>query len=240
VWCSIRTEGIARIIACSNAAATYTARVVRGTVHIYHKAVVTRLTCREFSALLSVEYGFRVTHKENAPSLCLLPEVIICRVTRHIYINLFFKFSLLFFFFAILVSIFYSFPNRWFYNSHEFGYCRGCSSLIKRGRFGNYVLLHSKGFWRWCVTLIITKLLDFVHRPDFYAPENTTFRKLYLFPKRCVFWFVEIRTLDKVQKFSTFCYSLLRLSRMSWCVTEDQATNRAIHRVHLYLLDFAE
>jgi hypothetical protein len=27
-----------------------------------------------------------------------------------------------------------------------------------------------------------TKLLDFVHRPDFYKPENTTFRKLDLFP----------------------------------------------------------
>jgi hypothetical protein len=32
------------------------------------------------------------------------------------------------------------------------------------------------------VTLITTKLLDFVHRPDFYKPENTTFRKLDLFP----------------------------------------------------------
>jgi hypothetical protein len=29
---------------------------------------------------------------------------------------------------------------------------------------------------------ITTKLLDFVHRPDFYKPENTTFRKLDLFP----------------------------------------------------------
>jgi hypothetical protein len=42
--------------------------------------------------------------------------------------------------------------------------------------------MHSKGFWRWCLTLITTKLLDFVHRPDFYKPENTTFRKLDLFP----------------------------------------------------------
>jgi hypothetical protein len=32
------------------------------------------------------------------------------------------------------------------------------------------------------LTLITTKLLDFVHRPDFYKPENTTFRKLDLFP----------------------------------------------------------
>jgi hypothetical protein len=30
--------------------------------------------------------------------------------------------------------------------------------------------------------LITIKLLDFVHRPDFYKPENTTFRKLDLFP----------------------------------------------------------
>jgi hypothetical protein len=29
---------------------------------------------------------------------------------------------------------------------------------------------------------ITAKLLDFVHRPDFYKPENTTFRKLELFP----------------------------------------------------------
>jgi hypothetical protein len=29
---------------------------------------------------------------------------------------------------------------------------------------------------------ITTKLLDFVHRPDFYKQENTTFRKLDLFP----------------------------------------------------------
>jgi hypothetical protein len=30
--------------------------------------------------------------------------------------------------------------------------------------------------------LITTKLLDFVHRPDFHKPENTTFWKLDLFP----------------------------------------------------------
>jgi hypothetical protein len=42
--------------------------------------------------------------------------------------------------------------------------------------------VHPKGFWRWCVTLIIIKILDFVQRPDFYKPENTTFRKLDLFP----------------------------------------------------------
>jgi hypothetical protein len=33
-----------------------------------------------------------------------------------------------------------------------------------------------------CDIYITTKLLDFVHRPDFYKPENTTFRKLDLFP----------------------------------------------------------
>jgi hypothetical protein len=32
------------------------------------------------------------------------------------------------------------------------------------------------------IAFITTKLLDFVHRPDFYKPENTTFRKLDLFP----------------------------------------------------------
>jgi hypothetical protein len=57
-------------------------------------------------------------------------------------------------------------------------------------------------------TLITTKLLDFVHRPDFHKPENTTFRKLDLFPKRCVFWFVEIQMMDKVQKLSSNeCYT---------------------------------
>jgi hypothetical protein len=54
---------------------------------------------------------------------------------------------------------------------------------------------------------ITTKLLDFVHRPDFYKPENT-FRKQIQFPKRCVLWFVEIRTMDKVQKLSSNeCYT---------------------------------
>jgi hypothetical protein len=32
------------------------------------------------------------------------------------------------------------------------------------------------------ILLITTKLLDFVHHPDFHKPENTTFRKLDLFP----------------------------------------------------------
>jgi hypothetical protein len=32
------------------------------------------------------------------------------------------------------------------------------------------------------IIISTTKLLDFVHRPDFYKPENTTFRKLDLFP----------------------------------------------------------
>jgi hypothetical protein len=48
-----------------------------------------------------------------------------------------------------------------------------------------------------------TKLLDFVHRPDVYKPENTMFRKQIQFPKRCVFCFVELRTMDKVQKLSS-------------------------------------
>jgi hypothetical protein len=32
------------------------------------------------------------------------------------------------------------------------------------------------------IKVITTKLLDFVHHPDFYKPKNTTFRKLDLFP----------------------------------------------------------
>jgi hypothetical protein len=37
----------------------------------------------------------------------------------------------------------------------------------------------SEEFWRWCVTLRITKFLDCVHRP---VIENTKFRKLDPFP----------------------------------------------------------
>jgi hypothetical protein len=29
------------------------------------------------------------------------------------------------------------------------------------------VIVDSKGFWRWCITLGITGFLDFVHRPVF-------------------------------------------------------------------------
>jgi hypothetical protein len=44
------------------------------------------------------------------------------------------------------------------------------------------------------LTLITIKLLDFVHRPDFY--------------KQKCFLFVEIRTMDKVQKLnSNECYT---------------------------------
>jgi hypothetical protein len=42
-------------------------------------------------------------------------------------------------------------------------------------RLTNLTKLHSKGFWRWCVTLITTKLLDFVHRPDFYKEKTQRF-----------------------------------------------------------------
>jgi hypothetical protein len=36
-------------------------------------------------------------------------------------------------------------------------------------------VMHSKGFWRWCVTLITIKLLDFVHRPDFSKQKTQRF-----------------------------------------------------------------
>jgi hypothetical protein len=43
--------------------------------------------------------------------------------------------------------------------------------------------LLDSGFQRWTYFFFITtKLLDFVHRPDFYKPENTMFRKQDLFP----------------------------------------------------------
>jgi hypothetical protein len=54
-------------------------------------------------------------------------------------------------------------------------------SLALQVRFCQRVW-NSKGFWWWCVTFIATRFLDFVHRPDFHKQENTTFRKLDLFP----------------------------------------------------------
>jgi hypothetical protein len=62
-----------------------------------------------------------------------------------------------------------------------------CGSCKNR-RFGGTLHLHHQGdknrraLRRNTKSLITTKLLDFVHRPDFYKPENTTFRKLDLFP----------------------------------------------------------
>jgi hypothetical protein len=44
-----------------------------------------------------------------------------------------------------------------------------CYENLRRQRIQFCVIyplrVHSKGFWRWCVTLITIKLLDFVHRP---------------------------------------------------------------------------
>jgi hypothetical protein len=40
----------------------------------------------------------------------------------------------------------------------------------------------SKGFRRWSITLRIAGILDSVHHPVFLKLENTTFRKLDLFP----------------------------------------------------------
>jgi hypothetical protein len=56
------------------------------------------------------------------------------------------------------------------------------SALKCSGTWYLKIQINSKGFWRWCVTLITTGFLDFVHRPEFYNQENTTFRKLDLFP----------------------------------------------------------
>jgi hypothetical protein len=44
------------------------------------------------------------------------------------------------------------------------------------------VRIEFKGFWPWFIALRITGFLDFVHRSEFYVQENTTFRKLELFP----------------------------------------------------------
>jgi hypothetical protein len=46
------------------------------------------------------------------------------------------------------------------------------------------------------------------HGPVFYKIENTTFRKEIQFPKRRVFYFVEYRTMVKVEKSSnSVCYT---------------------------------
>jgi hypothetical protein len=46
------------------------------------------------------------------------------------------------------------------------------------------LLSDSNGFWRWCITLRISKFLDFVHRP------------VFVFSK----FFLEYWTMDEVQK----------------------------------------
>jgi hypothetical protein len=45
-----------------------------------------------------------------------------------------------------------------------------------------HAAVHSKELWRWCITLRINGFLDFVYRPEFQILENTTLRKLGLFP----------------------------------------------------------
>jgi hypothetical protein len=50
------------------------------------------------------------------------------------------------------------------------------------GQYLDFGSVDSKRFGRWCIILRITGFLDFVHRPVFYKPDNTTFRKLDLFP----------------------------------------------------------
>jgi hypothetical protein len=52
----------------------------------------------------------------------------------------------------------------------------------------------------------ITGSLVFFHRPIFQKIENTTFRKLDLFPKRRVFYLLEYRTMENIQKPSNYVW----------------------------------
>jgi hypothetical protein len=100
------------------------------------------------------------------------------------------------------------------------------------------------------IYLRITRFLDFVHRPVFQKLENTTFRKLDLFPssgegaktltllgplsdsltwgrkhvqfpKRCVFQFLDDRTTNKVQKpTNSECYTSLSERNISYLLKE--------------------
>jgi hypothetical protein len=90
--------------------------------------------------------------------------------------------------------------------------------IISLNKVENTVL--PQGFWRWCVTLITTKLLDFVHRPDFFCSGIACGKASFWFfcrvgapahlktetdpvSETLCFLFVEIRTMDKVQKLSS-------------------------------------
>jgi hypothetical protein len=55
------------------------------------------------------------------------------------------------------------------------------SLFITSGNSWDKICL-SNGFRRWCITLRFTGFLDFFHRPVFYKIENTTFRRMDLFP----------------------------------------------------------
>jgi hypothetical protein len=54
--------------------------------------------------------------------------------------------------------------------------------IYYNSKFVTLEFVDSKGFQRWCKTLRIAGILDSVHRPVFLKLENTTFRKLDLFP----------------------------------------------------------
>jgi hypothetical protein len=61
------------------------------------------------------------------------------------------------------------------------------------------ILIDSVGFWRWCVTLINTGFLDFVHRPEFYNFYNLRTETDPVSEMLC-FLVIEFWTMDKVQK----------------------------------------
>jgi hypothetical protein len=54
--------------------------------------------------------------------------------------------------------------------------------MYYNSKFVTLEFVDSEGFQRWCITPRIAGILDSVHRPVFLKHENTTFRKLNLFP----------------------------------------------------------
>jgi hypothetical protein len=43
----------------------------------------------------------------------------------------------------------------------------GLDSVVISDEVGPVDQIEFKGFWQWCITLRITGVLDFVHRPEF-------------------------------------------------------------------------
>jgi hypothetical protein len=64
-------------------------------------------------------------------------------------------------------------------------------------------MIDSKGFWRWCITVWIIELLDFVHCPVFWKTHNVSkTRSVSILRCNLLVCFLEYKMMDKVQKLS--------------------------------------